>query len=301
VPPLVQLCFIIRWQFRPSRSDAIHASTSHTSPELSHCIAMCVLLLLLPWPLGAGETLVDNVLGFTLTVPDGFVSNPKLADVDRNIKHAFVLGDQGDDKLDILLLIETMGGTIGRDRLTPQDMPRGFQGKLFTTNWQGFELDAVAVPESLNGIATLTYNVNIPLKRGAILVKLFASADREEELKRLLPEVLSGLQGESNWTQSAPPRSTISSKHYGTVLLVITLVFVATGLIVLYLISRRAPKGTVLAMAAAIYMVSYAVDAGRIHELLLISGALRMLGFAGVILGIIDLLRTRKPREKLGG
>ena len=257
------------------------------------------VLLLLTSVAYAGETVVDDARGFTLTLPDGFEQNSELAGAAPDIIHAFVLGDPTDDELDIILFIEKMQGTIGRERLKPEDMPPGFQGRLFTTTWQGFDVDAFAVPEQLGEIETITYNVQIPLKRAAIQVKLFGSVDREPELKTLLAEILAGLDGESNWTQSAAPFSSMtSSRNYGTILLVFAIVLILGGLVVLWLVSRRAPKGAVLAIAAAIYCAGLSLASIRVREIIMLTGALKMLGFAGGILGVVDLVRRRKPRDQ---
>ena len=256
-------------------------------------------ILLLSSSVGAGETVVDETRGFTLELPDGFVANPDLIGATPEIVHAFVLGDFTDDQLDIILLIETLGGTIGRERLQPEHMPPGFQGRLFTTQWQGFDVDAFAVPEKLGEIQTVTYNAQIPLKRSAIQVKLFGPVEREAEIKTLLENTLAGLQGASNWIPSVAPSSPVtSSKNYGNFLLAFAIAFVVGGLVLLWVVSRMAPKGTVLAIAVGIYVAGLALAGIRIREVVLLTGALKMLGFAGGILGIVDLVRDRKPRDQ---
>ena len=87
-----------------------------------------------------------------------------------------------------------------------------------------------------------------------------------------------------------------SSEHYGTVLLAIAVIFILVGFVVLYVISRYAPKGTVLAISAAIYCVAFALAGIRAREFLMLSGALKMLGIAGGILGVVDIVRKRRPR-----
>ncbi len=262
-------------------------------------LAVVAIVLMLTSHLTAGETIVDETRGFTLTLPDGFVANPDLVGATPDIVHGFVLGDPTDEDLDIILFIEKMRGTIGRERLKPEHMPPNFQGRLFTTQWQEFEVDGFEVPEQLGEIETITYNVQIPLKRAAIQVKLFGAADRESEMKLLLAEILSGLKGESNWIQSAAPSAPMtSSQNYGVILLTLAIVFIVGGLVVLWLISRKAPKGTVLAIAAVIYFLGLRLASVRVREVVMLTGALKMLGFAGGILGIVDLVRKRKPKAE---
>jgi predicted MFS family arabinose efflux permease len=82
----------------------------------------------------------------------------------------------------------------------------------------------------------------------------------------------------------------------GIVLLTIGVVLLVCGLVGAYFISRFAPKGTLLAVSVVIYIVSRMIDPGRSRELHLLVGTLSMLGTIGGILGIVDLLKKRKPR-----
>lgn len=171
----------------------------------SRTVLACAAIIALSSSHGvAGETIVDNTLGFTLTLPDDFEPNDDLAAVAPNAIHAFVLGDPSDDQVDVMLFIENLRGVIGRERLA-EKLPPGFQGRLFVTHWRGFEVEAFEIPEQVDGVEFVTYNVQIPLKRSAIQVRLFGPTARQPELRRLLSETLTGLEGESNWLPSAAP------------------------------------------------------------------------------------------------
>ncbi len=258
------------------------------------------IIVLLSSHLGAGQTVVDDVRGFTLTLPDGFVPNPDISGAPPDIVHCFVLGHPTDDRLDITLAIEQMRSIIGRERLKPEHMPPGFQGRLSTTQWQGYVVDVITVPLQVGEIEIVIYKTQIPLKRRAIQVVLMGPADRESELQSLLAETLAGLKGESNWTPSAAPSSpATSSVHYGFILLAFAVVLVLGGLAVLWLVSRKVPKGVVLGIAAGIYVAGLSLAGIRLREIIMLSGALKMLGFTGGILGIVDLVRKRKPRSQV--
>lgn len=247
----------------------------------------------------AGEVIIDQAHGFNLTLPDGFSENEALAAAQPNIIHAFASGDPNDETFDIFLVIEKMRGTIGREPLKRHHLPPGFQGKLFTAAWQGFELEGFEVPEQLADIAIVTYNVQVPLERAAIQVKLFGPRDRETEMKRLLTQILAGLKGKSNWMRSALPVSPVSEKNYPTVLLTLVAVYVLGGLFALFLISRRSREGVVLGIAALIYFASWTIDGSGVREVMVLAGATRMLGVAGIILGIIDSVRKRRAHRRI--
>lgn len=264
--------------------------------HVARALTAIILVLCVIKILAADETVQNSDYGFTLTVPEGFRPNAEIAAAAPRILHAFVRGDPNDDQLDVMLIIEKMRRTIGREPLKPEDLPPGFQGRLFTTKWQGFDVEAFEVPEQLGEINTVTYNVQIPLKPVAIQVKLFGPADRKVELKSLLATILNGLHGESNWRPSLAPAVLDSSTYYTYVLMGFAVFFILGGLVALWVISKIAPKGTVLAIAGAIYVASWGLDNVRIREITLLVGAMRMLGFAGGLLGIIELVRNRNPR-----
>lgn len=245
------------------------------------------------------DTVTDPKLGFTLKLSSEFIPRPDLVGATPDIVHAFQYGDATEDGIAVLLLIEKLGGVIGRERLKKQDLPPGFKGDLFVATWQGYEIDGFEVPEADNGINAITYNVQIPLKGEAIQIKLFGPADREENLRLLLRQILDSLEGESNWLSSAAPSTVAGRKHYGTVLLCLGMVGIVAGLVILWFVSRRTPKGTVLVIAAILYFVSWQIDDVRVREIRLLSGAIRMLGVAAGILGIVDLCRRRKPKPAI--
>lgn len=244
-----------------------------------------------------GDTVADPRLGFTLELPSEFRPRSDLIGASPDVVHAFEFREAAAGEVPVLVFIEKLGGVIGRERLTKQSMPSGFTGELFVTSWQDFEIDGFEVPEKLNGIDVVTFNVQVPLKREAIQIKLFGPLDRREELRALLPQILVGLKGESNWFSSVASTPIAASEDYGKVLLGLGIGGVIVGLVLLWLVSKWAPKGTVLAIAIGLYATSWSIDRIRIREVRMLSGAMRMLGFAGGILGVIDLVRTRKPKN----
>src|SRR4051794_15535129 len=83
------------------------------------------------------ETVTDSKLGFKLTLPAEFTPRPDLVGATPDIVHAFQFGAAAEGKLAVLLLVEKMGGVIGREHLQPQNMPAGFNGQHFMTTWRG--------------------------------------------------------------------------------------------------------------------------------------------------------------------
>jgi len=264
------------------------------SPILLGCICFLPFLSSVQ-----AETISDPDLEFTLELSEEFQQRPDLVNASPDIAHAFEFGAATEDEIAVILLIQKMGGTIRQKRTEMKHMPEGFQGKLFTTEWHGFQVNAFEVPETVNGVKTITYNVQIPLKDEAIQVMLFGRADDTETLKPLLRQILDGLEGESNWSSSTIPSTLAFSENYGTVLLSVAIGGIVLGVVALWFISHRTPKGTVLVIAIVVYVASWQFEDVPVREVRLLTGVMRMFGFAGAILGLIDLFRKRKPKESI--
>ncbi len=254
-------------------------------------IALCILPASL-----RGEMLTDSKLGFSLELPAGAKPRPDLVGAKPDIVHVYQIGDKPNGQIYTLIFIEKMGGTIGREPIKAANMPAGFRGKILRKTWHEFTVDCVEVEEEVAANKAITYNVQIPLKHEAIQLRLFGGAENRVELDELLPRLIDGLNGESNWLKSAGPATLADSKDYGLILLAGAIAAVVVGVILLWLVSRWTPKGVLLAIAAGIYSAGWAIGSTRVQELLMLSGVLKMLGFIGGIMGIVDLCRTRKPK-----
>lgn len=233
-----------------------------------------IILLLLVSNLTAQEELVDRSLGFTLKLPPGFIANAELVQANPQIAHAFVYSDPENDERNIMLMIEKMRGTIGQERLETSMLPAGFQGRLFVTKWQGYDVDGIEVDEESHGLQFVTYNIQIPLKKFAIQVKLFSHVNNKADLDRYLPLVLDNLKGESNWQNSAAPVGTRDpDNNYGKLLLACAIVSIVVGIVLFYVISKRTNSGTVLALAVVIWIVGASLVGIESREGLMVSGS----------------------------
>jgi hypothetical protein len=84
----------------------------------------------------------------------------------------------------------------------------------------------------------------------------------------------------------------------------LALIIIATlvgASIVYWTISRFAPRGAVLGVAVLLYAMGQGIgtlDTG-VRMVVLAAGVLKMSGFLGVILGILDLVRKRESTESV--
>lgn len=257
-------------------------------------IVMSCLFLLPFVSQSMADTVKNRNLGFSLKLSDKFIERPDVVESKPDIVHAFQFGEATEAEFPVLLIIEKLGGTLGRERLEEKQMPPGFTGKIFITTWQEFEVEGFETPGILDGSNFMTYTVQIPLKGEAIQVAILGPEDRKDELKLLLRQVLDNLNGESNWLSSIVPSNISNSENYGIILLSIAIVGFLAGLVILWLLPRRSPSGTVLLIAILLFMLSGQLHETRVREIIMLMGLMRMLGIIAFIIGIYDVCRKRK-------
>lgn len=241
----------------------------------------------------AAQIVNDAQLAFTLTLPEGFEPAPRFVGQQPDIVHGFEYGKPDERGVRVILIIERMRGTLGREKLDPADFPAGAKGKLFDTTWDGFELQGFEVHEQLAEGEFITFNVQIPLKPEAIQVKLIGAAARRAELEQLLPQILGGLKGQSNWLRSAASPALDQSRGYANTLLAVAIVSVIIGVAFIWFVARR-NRLLGLLLAVAFYGTSWAIAGSRVREMVLLTGIIRMIGFLGFLVAIVCLFLPRK-------
>lgn len=146
----------------------------------------------------APEEVQDANLGFTLRVPDGF--KPEKDAVKGKVIHSFSRPPRDDQSMGTMVLVQRMGGVIGRgpiDRKTKA--ADGGDLQFSTAKWKEFEIEVVRMQEKLEGVPCISLKANVPLKPEAILLIVFGETSREAELRGLLDEMLATLDGDTNW------------------------------------------------------------------------------------------------------
>ena len=157
-----------------------------------------VALGLLYGPTARADVIRDEALGFTLTIPEGFVDYPP-GRQQPNTPYAYVKGDPGTTDFTIIG-IKPMGGTIGRQQLPASELPQadGIKFDLRREKWKSFDIEVlVGVAQQEPGSAVLV--AQVPLERQAIQVAVTAPLARQAELLSLLRTLLASLDGPSNW------------------------------------------------------------------------------------------------------
>ncbi len=233
---------------------------------------------------------------FTADLPDGFVPAPQVVAANPKFVQAFQRTD--DDGIVTAVVFDRMGGTIDRKPLDPKYLPPGSKARLLRTHSHGFAVDEFEVPEQLGPTAMVNYNVQVPLKPSAVQLRVIGRQDHAAELQALTDAILANLNGDTNWLPSASPPSLAESPRYTTYLVTVMAAILIVGLTLLWLLHRRAPRGTALAVAVLVYLASYGFGIGISREAKGAIGITRLTGFLGILIGAYDLFRHPTPNSR---
>jgi hypothetical protein len=75
---------------------------------------------------------------------------------------------------------------------------------------------------------------------------------------------------------------------------------IVVALVGLWFLSRITPRGVVLLISAMLYVAGIALTFGESRIMQGASGILKLTGFAGAILGVIDLVKRREGTSSRG-
>lgn len=244
---------------------------------------LIVGLFLCGWP--GGTALAQQVshptLGYSFTVPPGFVEAPEISATNPKFSHAFRKPLPA-DPLGVMLIIERLGGRIGGERLKQSHLPPGLNATVQVMKWQGVDIDVVEFTESSALGPYFNINAQIPLKREAIQLKIAAKAAHSPEVRATLAHMLTSFKGETNLIPGAIP-GIASSPHYPAMLVGASLLTLVVGLAVLWGLSRSGERGQALAVAMMMWIGGGAISALRIRELMVIGGSLALTGVIGML------------------
>jgi hypothetical protein len=151
----------------------------------------------------AGTLTAKNIknkeLKFSLEVPKGFVDFPDGKKFGQDAIYSYVKGDLTDQEPDIVIIIERMKGTVSQKLLGEKTIPKGADIGYELYDWGKFKLECFVIKEKFGDIISHTRNIQIPLKKEAIQLKVIGLASKDEELKNITKSILKSLNGISNW------------------------------------------------------------------------------------------------------
>jgi hypothetical protein len=83
----------------------------------------------------------------------------------------------------------------------------------------------------------------------------------------------------------------------GKMYLAILVASVVGAVVAFWFISRKAPRGTLLAVGVLLWVAGRSIASQRVREMQLVSGICTLSGIIGALLGLFDVLRRRKEKE----
>jgi hypothetical protein len=143
------------------------------------------------------RTIKNVELGYTLVVPDRFQPiTPQAGMVD-----AFATSDPSQGMPDAIVSISRLHGTIGRDHLDPSKTPIPGVSDVHVRQqrWKTFDVDVIEGQVVQGDVRLAIRGVQVPLKREAIQLNIAVLPGKEAQADALLSELLTGLDGPTNW------------------------------------------------------------------------------------------------------
>ena len=271
--------------------------------QMRHRFMLIAVFVCLLMGVVHAQTVYSDPCGdFSLTIPVGFEPVPPEYTKQDFLCTYLRTGPDG-GPLPTTIGIQQLGATISQEYMTDDQareialkFPNATSARTFRTSWQGFQINVLEVGMQTPAGPVLSITAEVPLKRNAIRIIVAAPKSDRTEAYRLLNEALATLEGETNW-KTGTGKLLDESKPYPAIALGMPVGTVIIGLVILWLISRKAPKATVMILAIMIWLVGAGLGKTEVRMLMLISGSLKMLGFAAGILGIADLLSKRKTKK----
>lgn len=142
----------------------------------------------------------NSSLGYRFRLPDGFIafpagkSQPDVVDCWTELMPPSSGGA-------LILCVQRMRGTLGRERLARKDLPAQIQLTTFT--WKGLEIDGLRTDTVQAGMPVVIYAAQVPLKPEAIQLIVAGPSSQQPRAEAILTSILASLEGETNWLTSA--------------------------------------------------------------------------------------------------
>jgi hypothetical protein len=144
-----------------------------------------------------GKTIDYPELGVSITIPDGYRERPDFVMGNPDMLAAFVEAEPYRAEEHVVIWVQRMRDVIDEGWI---DVFAGSQGaQLLTIPWRGTDLPLIKTPNTAGGLRRTQINVQIPMKPEAIHIGLVGPVDRDEELTALIEEIVTGVEGETNW------------------------------------------------------------------------------------------------------
>ena len=167
----------------------------------------------MPRVIPGSRMILNEDLGFRVEIPGGFMDNR--APQPPRMLYSFLHADA--NGVDLCVSIERLGGRVAKGPLGPEfyeglrrSVPPDAQIEQAAVFWRTHQLDAFRVQYSMGGRVLSAWTVQVPLAREAIQIGVGGRPEASEESRKLLEQLLTGLEGISNWDSPAARMASLS-------------------------------------------------------------------------------------------
>jgi len=156
-------------------------------------------------PIVAGVALLAQLatnteLGYKFPLPEGFVAFPAAA-AQPDVVGCWTESVPASPSGALIMCVQRMHGTIGREALRPEDVPPG--SKLVHYKWKGFDIDGVRTDTAESGNPVVILAAQMPLKPEAVNLIVTGPQDQAARVEAIMTATLAAFEGESNWLSAA--------------------------------------------------------------------------------------------------
>ncbi len=138
-------------------------------------------------------------LGYRFTLPDGFGPFPA-GRSQQDVVDCWTEVAAASPSGALVLCVQRMHATLGRNRLKPEDAPASV--RLTTFKWKGFELDGIRSDTAQGGMPVVILATQVPLRHEAIQLIVAGPRDQAQRAEAIMTSILGTLEGETNWLSS---------------------------------------------------------------------------------------------------
>ncbi|HXI33577.1 MAG TPA: hypothetical protein VNH63_05795 [Gemmatimonadales bacterium] len=177
-------------------------------------------------PLLAGLALLAQVAastqyGYRFPLPAGFADFPEAAATNADIVQCWSESAPAAASGALIMCVQRLHGTIGREGVRQQDLPPG--AKLVHYTWKGFNIDGSRMDTVESGNAVVILAAQVPLRGEAVNLIVTGPQDQTSRVEAIMTATLAGFEGESNWltsTERSGRLGNIAGVAFGIALLV---------------------------------------------------------------------------------
>lgn len=153
-------------------------------------------------PILAGVAILAQVaastqFGYRFPLPAGFADFPEATATNPDFVQCWSERTPVSSSGALIMCVQRLHGTIGREALRPQDVPPGSQ--LVHYKWKGFDIDGIRTDTAESGNPVVILSAQMPLRGEAVNLIVTGPKDQAARVEAIMTATVAGFEGETNW------------------------------------------------------------------------------------------------------